>query len=960
MTMLKDSKKKLTLTAGAVAGAILSTASVFAAPATVYDRDGVVLKLDHDKDGAMKLTVTNTTKDDMHDVVLTNENIKGLVVSDKQINLGTVRAGETRDVDFKYSLEKATVSVINKAVSEKKKEENKETKKEKAKDKKEAKEAKEKSEDEIEEEAARKKGAIKTGDDSFTDNKLLKIAIPVVIAGVAGTLVVFVLKKDKKKKHTNTLALLMAVGALGTAMFATAQEVHADFFNINRLTGRVMHNIPIQGTTVIDGEEYEYAGTFYYEKDDIQTKLEERAVSIGVDIEEDSTMPAGSFRIVSKDVREGQEKVEVTYLNGRVVKEKAVTDKIPARNYKVVVGTKKVTETKEIPYTTVYKADKGKKIGYKETVEKGANGEEIVTYTLAGNLDDFKKGILSGDIRENGKSSLLTNSSTDIKAGHPEVIAVGTRGSEEVKAERKTEYVANNEVLITEKEKVLEEGADGLKVIETVQDVDPKTGELLAHKEVVSETVTEASKPRRIEVGAKEVVEEEIPYTTIIEEDGTMWKGEEKVIVKGQNGLKTVTYIYEVDPEKGRTDKKTAIEEKVTKEPVAEKVKSGTKEPGYIEKKEVEKVKPGKPVVENFVSDEALDNIKSVEDYNKLLAEFNALVKGKRQLDDGSYVVTEAKEGEIGKLYKVPVDPETGNIIESLKPELISEINTPAVNQVSKNFNLSLGETRQTEASYEYVANPNLPKGEKVTKTEAKAGEEQAVRLDNGKTVWIPSGNKPAVKGIIEVGNREVVKEEIEAAGNIIKCEYMFEDESVTPDGGKGIPGEKEVTYEYVVNPQTGELGEKKVVDTKVTREPQGGEKWVGVLKRLNVRKASSTTIQSALDELNRVRTTEGLSALTLDTSQQDKVDNTTSVLLNARLQGYRVDHIPTAFNDVVNHVDAEGLSDSEVGVRVIETFMNPHTSHTDTLLRSDISSISIGAYYAPDGLLCTFAMSVR
>ena len=69
---------------------------------------------------------------------------------------------------------------------------------------------------------------------------------------------------------------------------------------------------------------------------------------------------------------------------------------------------------------------------------------------------------------------------------------------------------------------------------------------------------------------------EEIAYETSYENDSSMAKGQEQVSTKGENGEKEVTYqVTYVD---GVEESREATGETVTKEPVNEVVKVGTKE----------------------------------------------------------------------------------------------------------------------------------------------------------------------------------------------------------------------------------------------------------------------------------------------------------------------------------------------------------------------------------------------
>lgn len=965
-------KKNLALAAGAVVGAALSSFNASAKEAVIYDHDGIVLKLDHGTKGEMKLTVTNNTKETIHDVTLNNDEIKGLTLSDKRINLGTVRAGETRDVEFKYSLEKATVELVNKSIEEKIKQN--ETKNTDSKEEstlvlveEETNQVEDKKSTNKATHKAVKKGVVQTGDDSHSENKLMKIVIPVVIAGVAGVLVIFAIKKNKKS-NKNTLALLIGLGAFGTAIFGfnPNNEVNATERNINEFSGRIMHNIPIQGITSIEGVEYEYAGTFYYEEDDIQTKREERSIPVGVDIEEDSTMAAGTFKVIYDDVREGMQKYIITYVNGREVSKEADSDEIPARNYKVIVGTKPTTTTSSIAFGTLYEADKTQNIGYKEVSKKGENGRSITTTKLADNLDEFKENILDGKLGKEGKTDLLTKEEETKEPPVFEIVKVGTKSVEKRVLEKKTIYSANNNALKGSEPKVLQEGSDGEKEVEVAQDVNIETGELLPEKEIVSEKITEISVPKLVQVGTKEIVEEVIPYETKINKNDSMWEGEENIIVDGVDGLKDVTYIYEVDPDIGLTENKTKVSETIKKEPVVKVVEHGTKLPKYIEKKETSPVKPGEPVVKGYVNKEDFAKIETIEDYKKILEDFNAFITGKTQLADGSCLTVEAKDGETGKVYKVAVDPETNEEITTIERTVLSEINTPAINQESVVLNVSLGEQKETEAKYRYVGDKNLALGQKSTITEAIPGQEQAIVLgDDGSTLWVPAEENPAIIGEISVGNTETIRETLEAGYDIINNDFAFIGNDIIPEGEEGQDGIQDTVYEYEVDPVTGELGEKKAISSTIIKEAVKGEKWVGTLKETGY-KASDATIQAALNRLNEERRTRGINELTLDTSNQSIADEQAHVIAARLEQGFKSGHAPGGFNSALDYVTAKyntgknmvTLTDEEVGIKAIEDFLNSNTSHKDIILDPNMNTVVISAYYTSGGEVCAVTVS--
>lgn len=85
-----------------------------------------------------------------------------------------------------------------------------------------------------------------------------------------------------------------------------------------------------------------------------------------------------------------------------------------------------------------------------------------------------------------------------------------------------------------------------------------------------------AVKVTRVDKGGKDRVEEGIAFQTVTEEDPELLEGERKVVRAGQPG--TLTKTYKVTRIDGEEVARTLSSEKVTAEPVAEKIAVGTKE----------------------------------------------------------------------------------------------------------------------------------------------------------------------------------------------------------------------------------------------------------------------------------------------------------------------------------------------------------------------------------------------
>lgn len=85
-----------------------------------------------------------------------------------------------------------------------------------------------------------------------------------------------------------------------------------------------------------------------------------------------------------------------------------------------------------------------------------------------------------------------------------------------------------------------------------------------------------AVKVTRVDKGGKDTVEEGIAFETVTEEDPGLLEGERQVVRAGQPG--TLTKTYKVTRIDGEEVGRTLISEKITTEPVAEKIAIGTKE----------------------------------------------------------------------------------------------------------------------------------------------------------------------------------------------------------------------------------------------------------------------------------------------------------------------------------------------------------------------------------------------
>lgn len=218
-----------------------------------------------------------------------------------------------------------------------------------------------------------------------------------------------------------------------------------------------------------------------------------------------------------------------------------------------------VIEKKEIPIEEQRVPDDTMLKGEEKVVQEGEKGIKKITADIT---------YLNGKEynRENEKEEI-------IKLMKPRIIHYGTaeklvnKTTEVVKYD--TIYEAD-ETLNYEEKKTTQQGKDGSKEVTT-------TTTLVEGKrqESKDEVATVKPTPEIIKVGNKKVNTEKLPFKTIEEIDKTLKEGETKIKVKGVEGLKTTTTIYEVDKETGKllNPKETVT----TKDPVDQIVLKGTK-----------------------------------------------------------------------------------------------------------------------------------------------------------------------------------------------------------------------------------------------------------------------------------------------------------------------------------------------------------------------------------------------
>lgn len=356
--------------------------------------------------------------------------------------------------------------------------------------------------------------------------------------------------------------------------------------------------------------------------EDIATKItkEKEIIKAKTNYEADKSLEFGTKKVVTEPV-DGEKEIITTskIVNGKRVNDKKENVIKEAKDGLVKIGNKKIEEKeiqtdngiKGIETTiTIYDIDKttgklinptiseSKKTFPMEEIEDIAKGEKKntvdVNYETAYIADDSlefgktkvtqegkngKKEIINTSEIINGKRVEKTTENI-IEKPITKVVAVGNKKTREEKIPFETKEEKTDKLLVGEK-KIKSAGKDGLKVIDTIYEVNPETGELSNEKDTISKTVnpvdeiilvgTKKEDPNFETVTKTEDVEGQTKY---IANENIDFKSKNKTQEKS-NGKAEVTYkVYEKDGKKVEEE----IERKVIEESKDEIIEIGNKE----------------------------------------------------------------------------------------------------------------------------------------------------------------------------------------------------------------------------------------------------------------------------------------------------------------------------------------------------------------------------------------------
>ncbi|MBY5014069.1 G5 domain-containing protein [Streptococcus suis] len=219
-----------------------------------------------------------------------------------------------------------------------------------------------------------------------------------------------------------------------------------------------------------------------------------------------STLYVGE-RVIVRPGRAGEEITTVHYtLNPRTGETSAsqpLIQVIAAVTQVVQVGTKAVDRTVEtvdsraIEFKTEYRADSTLPYPQREVLQEGSNGVERITTT--------RRYVRDQEVGE------PTRVNEVVKVAQNRIIKVGTQPVERTEQVILQEIRRQNAELAKGTENVIHVGSPTIRVYRTNYSVDPTTGQITTHPEVlVSETVGRA---REVEIGTKEPEQPVTPPT---------------------------------------------------------------------------------------------------------------------------------------------------------------------------------------------------------------------------------------------------------------------------------------------------------------------------------------------------------------------------------------------------------------------------------------------------------------
>ncbi|HFR3660167.1 TPA: ZmpA/ZmpB/ZmpC family metallo-endopeptidase [Streptococcus suis] len=276
------------------------------------------------------------------------------------------------------------------------------------------------------------------------------------------------------------------------------ETIYRTVYNLDTNSGQVMP-IQLPGTVSHPGQ---------VRRISVGTKptITKKALPFTEETIPNSTLYVGE-RVIVRPGRAGEEITTVHYtLNPRTGETSASQpqiQEIAAVTQVVQVGTKAVDRTvetvdsRDIAFKTEYRADSTLPYPQREELQVGSNGVERITTT--------RRYVRDQEVGEPSRVSEV------VKAVQNRIIKVGTQPVERTEQVILQEIRRQNAELAKGTENVIHVGSPTIRVYRTNYSVDPTTGQITTHPEVlVSETEGRA---REVEIGTKEPEQPVTPPT---------------------------------------------------------------------------------------------------------------------------------------------------------------------------------------------------------------------------------------------------------------------------------------------------------------------------------------------------------------------------------------------------------------------------------------------------------------
>ncbi|HEM6334326.1 TPA: G5 domain-containing protein [Streptococcus suis] len=229
--------------------------------------------------------------------------------------------------------------------------------------------------------------------------------------------------------------------------------------------------------------------------------VDSRDIAFKTEYRADSTLPYPQ----REELQVGSNGVERITTTRRYVRDQEVGE--PTRVNEVVkvvqnriikVGTKPAVRRVETDFTRVYEADSNRSLNERHVKQSGIKQETTYTKNYVLNTE-------TGTVTEQAETSQVTRSARQ------EIVQVGTRPVDRTERVELSPITRQNAELAKGTENVIHVGSPTIRVYRTNYSVDPTTGQITTHPEVlVSETVGRA---REVEIGTKEPEQPVTPPT---------------------------------------------------------------------------------------------------------------------------------------------------------------------------------------------------------------------------------------------------------------------------------------------------------------------------------------------------------------------------------------------------------------------------------------------------------------